>query len=209
MDVTEAIRGRRSIRRFKTDPVSREDIEKMIYAASMAPSGGNVQPWHFLAIVNAHYRDEMARIIHDEGVAFFRDSSKGVPIKNILPSLVFSRAPLVFVVLVRFRSLEDDPFFSTFQREHHIRDRDIDRYGGFIEIQSTAAAIENLLIAAYDLGYGSCWLRVPFYAKDHLERFLNVEKPWEILALVPVGVPDQTPSLPSRRPVEEILTYIN
>jgi len=78
-----------------------------------------------------------------------------------------------------------------------------------VSVQSVAAAIENLLLTACDLGYGSCWLRVPYYAKDHVEEFLEVEKPWEMLALIPVGIPDQNPLRPSRKPVEKILTYID
>lgn len=209
MNILEAIEGRRSIRRFKTDPIPREDIEKMVYAASMAPSGGNMQPWHFLAINNSHCRDEIAHIIHDEGVAFFRNFFKHTPRKYILPSLVFSKAPLLFVVLIKSLSLERDPCFCAFQEKYNIRDRDIDRYGGFVDVQSVAAAIQNLLLTAYDLGYGSCWLRVPYYSKNHLEEFLDVKKPWEILALIPVGLPDHNPSLPLRRPVEKVLTYID
>ncbi|MBU7029948.1 MAG: nitroreductase family protein [Theionarchaea archaeon] len=209
MNLTEAIERRHSIRRFTADPVPHEDIEKMVCAASLAPSGGNYQPWHFLAIRNLDCRDGMVRIIHDECIAFFRRFYKEVPKRYILPSLVFSTAPLVFVVLVTPFPLEKDTCFSSFRKQKDLCGRNIDRYGGFVSVQSVAAAIENLLLTACDLGYGSCWLRVPYYAKDHVEEFLEVEKPWEMLALIPVGIPDQNPLRPSRKPVEKILTYID
>jgi len=208
MDLLDAIKGRRSIRRFKPDPVPRSDIEKMVHAASLAPSGGNLQPWRFLAVTDSEIRDQMVTIIHDEGIAFFSSILEEVPPRLILPSLVFSKAPLVFVVLVAHFLLERDEFFSEFQRQHNIQGAAVERYGGFVSAQGGGAAIQNLLLTAYALGYGSCWLRIPYYAKDRLEEFLNVEKPWEILALVPVGIPDHSPTPPPRKPVDEILTYI-
>ncbi len=208
MDLSDAVKGRRSIRRFKEDPVPKSDIEKMVYAASLAPSGGNLQPWHFLAITDLNRRDEMVNIIHDDGVAFFRRVSEKIPMRYIVPALVFSTAPLVFVVLSTPFPLEKDMYFSFFQQHHDLHGRDIDQYGGFVNVQSAAAAIQNLLLTAYALGYGSCWLRVPFYAKDKLEKFLDVEKPWEILALVPVGKADHQPTPPPRKELEEILTIV-
>lgn len=50
MDVFEAVKGRRSIRRYKTDAVPKELVEKMLDAAHWAPSGGNIQPWKFIVI---------------------------------------------------------------------------------------------------------------------------------------------------------------
>ncbi|MBU6996980.1 MAG: nitroreductase family protein [Theionarchaea archaeon] len=208
MDLQVVIRERRSIRRFKSDPVPRKDIEKMIHAASLAPSGGNLQPWRFIAITNKGYRDEMRRIIHDEGVAFFNHTDNKSAARRIASSLVFSTAPLVFAVLVMPFSLERDPNFRIFQEERALRDRAIDRYGGFVSVQSVGAAVQNLLLTALDCGYGSCWVRIPYYAHDELERLLNIHEPWEILALVPVGIPDHNPDSPPRKSVQQILTYI-
>ena len=208
MNLEDVIKGRRSIRRFKSGVVPKAHIEKMVYAASLAPSGGNFQPWHFLAITNHEKRDEMARIIHDEGCALFRSMQKEMVPRFVLPSLVFSGAPLIFAVLMTPFPLERDECFSAFRVKKDLQGRLIDRYGGFVSVQGVAAAIQNLLLTAYDLGYGSCWLRIPYYAKDRLEVSLDVEKPWELLALIPVGVADHAPTPPPRKQVEDILTYV-
>ncbi|MGC1119704.1 MAG: nitroreductase family protein [Candidatus Methanofastidiosia archaeon] len=208
MDFQVVINERRSIRRFKPDPIPREDIEKMVHAASMAPSGGNLQPWQFIAVIDHECRDEMRRIIHDKGVAFFKQTGNKSAIRCIAPSLVFSTAPLVFVVLVMPFPLERDPNFRIFQEERALKDRAIDRYGGFVSVQSAGAAVQNLLLTAFDRGYGSCWIRIPYYAHDELEKLLNIKEPWEILALVPVGIPDHNPSPPPRKSIQKILTYI-
>ena len=53
MELSEAIRGRRSVRRYTAEPVSREVITAVLEAACWAPSGENYQPWYFLALTKA------------------------------------------------------------------------------------------------------------------------------------------------------------
>jgi nitroreductase len=75
---------------------------------------------------------------------------------------------------------------------------------GLVEVQSTAAAIENLLLAAHAMGYGACWLRIQSWAKEHLEQALNVIKPWHLMAFIPLGLPAETPNFPGRKSVDEV-----
>lgn len=205
MELQDTIRKRKSIRRFKPDPVPTSAIEKMVYAASLAPSGGNMQPWHFVAVTDTQKRDEMVQIVHDEWVALSLKAPQSP--RSLVASLVFSQAPLVFVVLMSPFPLEKDPLFQLFKKERGITGC-IERYGGFVNVQSTAAAVQNIVLTAYELGYGACWLRVPYYAKDKLEQCLNVMSPWEILALIPVGIPDHNPTKPPRKSVKDILTIM-
>lgn len=58
----ELFEKRRSIRKFKTDPVADDVIEKIIYAASLAPTARNVQPWHFIIIKNEKTREKIAQM---------------------------------------------------------------------------------------------------------------------------------------------------
>ena len=60
MNVTEAIRGRRSIRKYKKTPISEQDIREIIEAGLMAPSASNLQPWYFVAVSR---RDKLDKII--------------------------------------------------------------------------------------------------------------------------------------------------
>lgn len=59
MEVMEAIKTRRSIRKFKNKPVSKEDIEDLLRAAMQAPSAGNKQPWHFVVITDRKKLDKI------------------------------------------------------------------------------------------------------------------------------------------------------
>lgn len=66
MDVVEAIKGRRSIRAFKSMEVSQETVEKIIDAARWAPSAGNVQPWEFIIIRESKTKRRVAEVALDQ-----------------------------------------------------------------------------------------------------------------------------------------------
>jgi nitroreductase len=62
MDVFEAIKGRRSVRKYKPTPVGRELIERLLYAAHWAPSGSNIQPWLFIVVENCNILEMVRKI---------------------------------------------------------------------------------------------------------------------------------------------------
>ena len=72
-----------------------------------------------------------------------------------------------------------------------------------MEIQSSAAAVENLLLAATSLGLGSVWLGILFLMKDEVLHFLG-EPEGEFMAVMPVGYPAKTTEGPKKRPLETI-----
>ena len=75
-------------------------------------------------------------------------------------------------------------------------------------IQSMAAAIQNLLLAARALDLGACWMSTPLVASDKLKAILSVKDPWRIGAVIPVGKSDHTPSMPRRKKVKTISKFI-
>lgn len=70
-------------------------------------------------------------------------------------------------------------------------------------IQNTAAAIQNLLLAAWDLGIGSCW--VGAFNEQRIRETLVLPEHVRPLAIIPLGYPAKTPGKPGRRPLEEVL----
>lgn len=75
------------------------------------------------------------------------------------------------------------------------------------DLQSVGAAIQNLALAAYARGYGVCWMTAPMLARDELEKILEVQQPWQLAALIPMGVPAETPKPRPRRAAAEVLTF--
>jgi len=75
-------------------------------------------------------------------------------------------------------------------------------------LQSVAAAITHLHLAATALGYGGCWATLPLeLAQTEIEAILGVEKPWFAVAVLSIGVPDKMPREIPRKSIEEIVTF--
>jgi len=221
VDVTDVLQGRRSVRAFIDEPVKKQDLEKMLETARMAPSGGNTQPWHFIVIQNREIISQMQssiqKKIDEVSEALVREYD--VPAKQI-PSLmeslkktarILEKTPVTIAVLVKFiPGLYYKPCAQYVMEKKGLGFAEAQKYMGSVELLSVGAAIENLLLAAHSLGYGACWLRVPFMAKDELESLLEVRPPRELIALVPVGVPapEASPPQRERKRIEEITTFL-
>lgn len=195
MDFFDAVRSRRSIRRFTDQPVKETDLLTMLEAARLAPSASNLQPWHFIVIRDRDLLSDLRDVVSVSLEALIEEAA-GEDRKKILRrhrfyTLHIFDAPVVIVVLTHRLSpgLAEELAFGQ----------------GF---QSVGAAIENLLLAATALGYGGCWAVLPLeVASREIEALLNVQKPWYAVAMVSIGVPrGRTRSVP-RKPIEEIVTF--
>jgi nitroreductase len=75
-------------------------------------------------------------------------------------------------------------------------------------LQSVSAAIQNMLLMVHALGYGSCWMTGPLVAQEAFEKLLGFGKEKSIVALLPIGVPAESPPARSRKPLEEMMRVI-
>ena len=154
MNVTEAIRNRRSIRKFQQGvQIPQEDLDLILEAAMMAPSARNTRPWEFVVVEDRQVLDGLMAV-H--------------PYCGMLKT-----ASLAVVVCGR---------------------PDLQEYGGNpFWPEDCGAAIENLLLQALELGYGTCWCGC-YPAQDRaaaVQRALNVTS--VPVAIVAVGKPDEAP----------------
>ncbi len=89
--------------------------------------------------------------------------------------------------------------------------RSYQRYGSrgsdFYTPQDNGAAIQNILLCAQNLGLASCW--VGSFHDGNLANLLKLEEGLKPMAILPIGYADEKPTKPSRRPIEEIVTYID
>ena len=199
MDFFEVIRKRRSIRRFTEEAVKEEDIFAMLEVARLAPSATNEQPWHFLVIRGRELKRQMQDMVNamiDMRIEGEEDEARRKRIEQMrFYSNYFGDAPLVIAVLARpwpadYPELQGQQRFDS-------------------GLQSVAAAIAHLHLAATALGYGSCWATSPVdFAGEELEIILGVEEPWSLVALVSVGVAARMPSSPRRKSLGEIATFV-
>jgi nitroreductase len=206
--IIECIKGRRSIRKFKKDDVKDEDILLILEAASFAPSAINKQPWQFIVIKEDCLKKQMAQIIKDKLREILNKIEHEEDEKLLINYLqyfsFFENAPVVIVVLcLPIMS----PIVGFLERAGFPVDELEDTVRS--DIQSTSAAIQNMLLMAHDIGLGACWMTNPLIAKKELESILEVEKPWYIMSVIPVGVPASVPKISRRKKLDSIVKFIN
>jgi nitroreductase len=195
-ETLRSIRARHSVRLFTDREVSEEDLNTILDAANRAPSAHNQQSWRFI-ILRRQKKQELAELVSARAADFPRPSS--ILLRMAARSIV--GAPLVVAVantgeLIRHGS-------ELFQVDQQAA-RDFFRT---MEIQSSAAAVENLLVAATSLGIGSVWLGILFLMKQEVLSFLG-EPEGEFMAVIPVGYPAKATEGPKKRPLEAIVRHL-
>ncbi len=212
MELFDAIKGRRSIRRFRDSPVKDSDIRAIIDAARMAPSASNSQPWHFIVVKNKPIIKQMAEAVRkatDQLIGWSMDEKEKRKLEGYKKSYytLFEKAPATIVVLT-------EPYISDPEiilREQGFALEDILLRRPLPGLQSVSAAIQNLLLAAHAHGYGTCWMTGPVIACHEIINILNILniKPlWYPVALIPIGIPDESPDARPRKGIEEIMTIV-
>ena len=190
MNTLDAIAARRSIREFKSDPIPNEALQAILTAAIQAPSGKNRQPWRFV-VVQGDRRADMVRIMR-EGIARAKAQGENVGSSEGSAS-VMEQAPVTVFVL--------NPHGL-----HPWLTRSIDQmFQDVINIQSIGAAIQNMLLAAQDMGIGSLWICDVFVAYDELLNWL--EEKSQMIAAVSLGYADEDPEARPRMSVGEVTQW--
>jgi nitroreductase len=170
VDVFEAIKKRRSVRAYTSEKVSEEDVERLIEAARLAPSAGNIQPWEFVKVTNA----ETKRRLSDAA----------------LHQTFIEKAPVVIVVCA-----------DVARSSWGYGSRGTNLYC----LQDTAAATENMIVAAQALGLATCW--VGAFHEDEVAGVINAPRNVRPVAIVLVGRPAEKASTRTKRSMSEILHY--
>lgn len=200
-----SIKNRRSIRSYKDTQISDDDLNKIIEAASAAPSGSNTQNWHFIIIkskeISKKLRDRVENRIKEMAGKMNSKTAKDNFLSYSKYYTFFTEAPVLIAVVMRPYDSLSMRILSKYDPESN--------YKSTAGIQGVSAAIENLLLASHALGYGACWMTGPLIAKEKLEEILKIKSEDELVALIPIGVPKTVPPMPKRKDINEIVTRIN
>lgn len=188
----ETIVSRRSIRRYRSDPVPRNVIAGLLHAAIWAPSAHNRQPWRFCVVDTPAQRDALAEAM---GAQLRRDLAAD----DLAPELIeqdaarsYARITGAAALIVLCLSLVDMDRYADERRS-------LNEY--VMAVQSTALAGQNLLLAAHDAGLGACWLCAPLFCPDVVRGVLALPDDWQPQALITLGYPAETREK-TRRPLE-------
>jgi nitroreductase len=181
MDLYEAIHHRRSHRMYKPDLPSRQTLERVIDAALWAPSGTNAQAWE-ITVMAGKIRDEFVELVSQATKFLLPELQKaGFPEKAQEFVMKFFKnlggAPVVIAVTIQ---KNPDPGMH------------------MANIQSGAALMQNLLLAAHAEGLGSCWMTGANYLEDEILKFLGKTEQ-QLLAITPIGFSAKEPPVPPRK----------
>ncbi len=209
MDLFDAIKGRKSIRRFEQTPVPDDDIKKILDAGRLAPSANNTQPWRFIVVKNRPVLKQMADAVRqmiDRMIPYAENEQQAQRLAAYKSTYYtfFEDAPVVIVVLMDGYDAGTDRLLA----KMGYSPEDIKRLRPLPGLQSVAAAIQNMLLAIHALGYGSCWMTGPIVAQEEFERLLGFSKEKSIVALLPVGLPSEDPPVRPRKPLGENVSIV-
>ncbi len=189
-ETLRSIQSRHSVRTFLKDEVTEGEIDILLNAANAAPSAHNQQAWRFI-ILRGEKKQELAQLVTTRSASFPKPAQALLRMgaKSILS------APVVIAVANTGDLIKHGTELFKVEKEMA---HDFFRT---MEIQSSAAAVENILLAATSLGLGTVWLGILYLIKDDVLRFLG-EPEGEFMAVVPVGRSVKAGSGPKKQPVE-------
>jgi nitroreductase len=204
-ELYELLSTRRSVRRFKPDPLPREMIASLIASAITAPSASNKQPWRFLVVQRRELVDAMAAAVRAAVERVARTIEPAFEQSFRAYGDYFTRfeaAPVTIVALFRPLTILSNMIGDDDARAIRSMERDSGLIG-------TSLAIENLLLAAHAAGLGASGMTGPLIAVDELRAVLRVPPSWEIAAFIPLGYPDEAPPPTSRKSAETVTQWID
>ncbi len=174
-DLLEVMRGRRSVLRFKGDPLPEEDLQRILEAGRWAPSYANAQPWKFVVVREEESRKALGRLV--ERVLVFR------PGRVAFAAAGLGEAPVVIAVVV-------DPARDPL---HHLE-------AGAAAAQNMALMAHALGYASFWAGVAGRG-----EVEREIKRILGVPRGMRVVALLPLGKPAYDPEPAQRLPLSEIV----
>lgn len=188
---------RRSIRKFQQKEVSLEIINKILDAGRAAPSAKNRQPWKYIVFGNEHKKELLKAMEEglqreEKGITDLPKSQHGIAdAKNTLR--VMREAPIIIVVI---NTNAKSPFLSI--------DND-ERITEICDTLSIGASVQNILIAAQELGLGTLWIANTCFAYRELTVYLNTNE--QLARAIAVGYKAENPNQRPRKSLDEVVEY--
>ena len=190
----EAIKNRRSIRKYKNKAVDKEKIECVLQAGMLAPSSKNRQPWKFV-VATGEAKNEACQVM-EEGIKrekeepFIPDSSPYINGAEHTLRIMQQVPVLIFIV---------NTLAAPFNKELSMDER----VSEICNAQSIGAAIENMTLEATAQGLGSLWICDSFFAQKELSDWAG----GELYAILAVGYADETPAARPRKKAEDVIEW--
>lgn len=181
MEVLEAIKTRRSIRRYKSTPVDDKTLEQVLEAARWAPSWFNTQCWRFIVVRDVDTKSALVGALNSTRADGSNHASEAT-----------RNAPVVIVACAQLGA-------SGYYRGEVNTDK------GDWFMFDVALAMQNLALAAHSFGLGT--VHVGAIDAGKIAKILNVPEGLAVVEVMPLGYPDQEAKAPPRKELSEIVFY--
>jgi coenzyme F420-0:L-glutamate ligase/coenzyme F420-1:gamma-L-glutamate ligase len=193
----DVLHERRTVRRFATDPVPAEVIERVVDAATRAPSAHNRQPWRFCRVESTERKETLASAMGqrlkadrqqdgDDAASIDRDVKRSYD--------RIAGAPVVIVVCMTLEDMDRYPDERRSAAEWTMA------------VQSTAMAGQNLLLAAQAEGLGACWICAPLFCADQVREVLALPEEWQPQGIILAGYGGEPGKVRGRKPLSGVMT---
>jgi len=195
----DAIRARRSIRRFKTDAVPDEALMQMIEAARLAPSGCNAQPWRFKIVRDRASKVKLAHAAHRQQ---FIAMSPVVIVCCADVKSYLDRSVSMIQDLGRIGAVEGNVVQVITRRTEGMRSLALSEIGPVAAL-NVAIAVEHMALRALDFGLGTCWVRL--FDEKSVREIFGWDEGLHVVCMMPVGYPAEDPAPRERMSLGELM----
>lgn len=206
----EWLRSRRSVRTFADRPIEKDMLERVIEAATTAPSSTNRQPWKWAVVTSPTLKREIVTAIGKRASEIKEIISRGHHAEDYGSYGDFFYEPLrdaAVIVVPQYRPYPDlianliasgggDPAQYTTAGAMQA------------ELVSTSAAIMALLLQAHAEGLGACMMAGPMIAKDQIHALLGITEPWQMVGAIAIGhVAAPAAGAMPRKPIDRVVNW--
>jgi F420 biosynthesis protein FbiB-like protein len=198
-DLHTFLHSRRSIRRFRPDPVPVAVIRRILETATYAPSAHNDQPWRFAVLTTADTKNHLAEAMTAD---FRRDLEKDGLLETAIAARLerarrrIHEAPVVVILCMDATGMNSYPDPKRQQAEMTMA------------VQSTALAGLQLLLAAHAEGLGGVWTCGPLFTLETVRAALDLPATWQPQAMLFIGYPAESPSIPEHKPLAQVALFM-
>lgn len=212
-DFENILRSRRSIRNWEDREVPEELLKKAIELTTLAPNAGNLQNWHFYAVLNrdiiraiADATEENAHLIaawakaegYGDEVSWWWGTAETVRKAPAAVAIAAAKynAPIEQVLA---KNENTDPRAGRIRTWRNIANS---------RVQTVASATTYLLLILHQMGLGAVWMTGPLQARSKIDELLNIPVDMDVISVVLTGYPAEKPEQMPRRPIDEVCDII-
>ena len=198
--LAELIQGRRSVRQYQPTPVPRELIEQVLEAARWAPSPHGRQPWRFVVLTRQESKQRLADFMGETWQKNLEMDGQAEEIVKIRLEKSRQRILNAPALVLPCLYLEDLDRYPDEQRQNDETT---------MAIQSLGAAIQNMLLMAYDLGLDGGWMCAPLFCPEVVCQALELDTRLIPHALITLGYAATDPKRRERLPLEALIVQFD